>query len=78
MSFSNISGGASSGKSTFIKQLRLHQGDGFPESERAKQTTFVLENLTDGFNLIIDHMKDQNIDFEDPENAVRKNHLSLI
>ncbi len=59
-----VSGGASSGKSTFIKQLRLHKGDGFPEPERRKLTVHVYENLADALNILLDNMKHLSIDFD--------------
>ena len=50
-------GGASSGKSTFIKQLRIHHGDGFPVDERSKHTGDIYENVSDALNLVLDHVK---------------------
>ena len=64
------SGGASSGKSTFIKQLRICHGDGFPVQERAKLRSHVFENVTDGFNGILDNMAILGVEVEVPENRV--------
>ena len=64
-------GGASSGKSTFIKQLRLHKGDGFPEVERRKLTLNVYENLADALNILLDNMKHLGIDFDHEQHKVR-------
>ena len=58
-----ISGGACSGKSTFIKQLRLHYGDGFPEPEREKYRNQVYDNISYAINKIIDQMKRLQIPF---------------
>ena len=63
-------GGASSGKSTFIKQLRLHKGDGFPEVERRKLTLHVYENLADALNILLDNMKHLGIDFDHEQHKV--------
>ena len=52
-----FAGGACSGKSTFIKQLRLHYGDGFPEPEREKYRNQVYDNIAYAMNKIIDQMK---------------------
>lgn len=52
-----VLGGACSGKSTFIKQLRLHYGDGFPEPEREKYRNQVYDNIAYAMNKIIDQMK---------------------
>ena len=65
-----ISGGASSGKSTFIKQLRLHKGDGFPEPERRKLSIHVFENLADALNILLDNMKLLGIDFDHEQHKV--------
>ena len=64
-------GGASSGKSTFIKQLRLHHGDGFPEAERKRLLPHIYENLADGVNIIIDNMRRLGMEYSDAQNEVR-------
>ena len=66
-----IPGGASSGKSTFIKQLRLHKGDGFPEVERRKLTLHVYENLADALNILLDNMKHLGIEFDHEQHKVK-------
>ena len=72
------SGGASSGKSTFIKQLRIHHGDGFPEEVRASLRPQVCENLTDALTVILDQMKVWAVDFSDLNNKVSTKSLILF
>ncbi|KAK2163670.1 hypothetical protein LSH36_75g03006 [Paralvinella palmiformis] len=62
-----ILGGASSGKSTFIKQLRLRHGDGYPEVERKRLLTDVYENLADGINILIDNGRRMGIEYSQHE-----------
>ena len=69
-------GGASSGKSTFIKQLRLRHGDGYPEAERKRLLADVYENLADGVNILIDNCRRLGIEFAEPENEVTKPKLT--
>lgn len=58
-------GGAYSGKSTFVKQLRIHYGDGFPDEERAQFRNQVHDNITAAAHKIIEHMKETGIPFAD-------------
>ncbi len=67
-------GGAGSGKSTFIKQLRLRHGDGYPDSERLKLLPGIYENLTDGLNVLLDCMEHLKVSFEKQENKVGELH----
>ncbi|CAD5118215.1 DgyrCDS6938 [Dimorphilus gyrociliatus] len=60
-----ILGGAGSGKSTFIKQLRLRHGDKFPESERKTWTIYVYENLVEALYPILEQVTE----WEDGSNA---------
>lgn len=59
-----IIGGAGSGKSTFIKQIQLNYGDGFPESERLKFRTQVYENVVESIHVLLDCMKSFNLTFK--------------
>ncbi|XP_052227931.1 guanine nucleotide-binding protein G(i) subunit alpha-3-like isoform X2 [Dreissena polymorpha] len=60
-------GGAYSGKSTFVKQLRIHYGDGFPEEERLPYTNQVHETVSGAAIKIIEHMQSEHIRFESEE-----------
>ncbi|CAH1783763.1 unnamed protein product [Owenia fusiformis] len=61
-----ILGGASSGKSTFIKQLRIHHGDGFPSRERATLRPHVHENIVEGIHTVTEHLPQFNITLQSP------------
>lgn len=69
--FGVLTGGAYSGKSTFVKQLRIHYGDGFPEEERAQFKNQVYENMTAASYKIIEHMKHYDMSFDDASLQVR-------
>lgn len=60
-----VLGGSGSGKSTFIKQMRLKYGDGFPEGDRCYFKPFIFENITHALHRVLDHMISMNIDFVD-------------
>lgn len=51
-----ILGSAGAGKSTFIKQLRLHYGDRFPESSKQQFVQYVLYNVTCAVHVLLDQM----------------------
>lgn len=57
-------GGAGCGKSTFVKQLRIHYGDGFPEEERLNYKNQVHDNIAGAANKILDNMQRLNLSFE--------------
>ncbi|XP_064629902.1 G protein alpha i subunit-like isoform X2 [Lineus longissimus] len=61
-----ILGGAGSGKSTFIKQLRIHHGDGYPDIERSKLKSHVYDNVADAIHVVLVSMPKFNIEFQDP------------
>ncbi|XP_064601177.1 guanine nucleotide-binding protein subunit alpha-11-like [Liolophura sinensis] len=76
-------GGASSGKSTFIKQLRLHYGDGFPAQARQVFIPHIVDNVTDAFNILLEQMARLGIPFSDTQaekqgDEFRENHPRLI
>ncbi|KAL4231060.1 guanine nucleotide-binding protein subunit alpha [Mactra antiquata] len=57
-------GGACCGKSTFVKQLRIHYGDGFPEEERLQYKNQVHDNVSGAAHKIINYMHTHDISFE--------------
>ncbi|KAK6186201.1 hypothetical protein SNE40_008286 [Patella caerulea] len=69
-------GGAGSGKSTFIKQLQLHYGGGFPESEREIFAEQILKNMTEGLVLIVEQMEVLGIKYERVE--TQQNTIELL
>ncbi|XP_059146666.1 guanine nucleotide-binding protein G(o) subunit alpha-like isoform X2 [Physella acuta] len=62
-----IIGGPGAGKSTFIKQLRLHYGDQFPQFERRLFHDQILQNVAMGLVHLIEHMERLGLQFETPE-----------
>nr|CAA87631.1 G protein alpha-a subunit [Lymnaea stagnalis] len=62
-----IIGGPGAGKSTFIKQLRLHYGDQFPPNERRLFHDQILQNVAMGLVHLIEHMERMGLQFETPE-----------
>lgn len=63
-------GGAGSGKSTFIKQVRIHYGGGISDVERRTHTPHVRENLADGLNTMCQSMHERNQEFAKESNKV--------
>lgn len=57
-------GSACSGKSTFVKQLRIHYGDGFPDEERMQFINQIHDNISGAANKIIACMKESPIQFD--------------
>ena len=71
-------GGAGSGKSTFIKQMRIHHGDGYPEDERVRMRSIVWSNVIDAINVVMRHMKKLDIDFADIATQVTRELISSL
>ncbi|BFZ01815.1 hypothetical protein BsWGS_04854 [Bradybaena similaris] len=80
-----ILGGPGSGKSTFIKQFRLHYGDQFPPDERRRFHEQILQNVATGLVHLVEHMDRMGLKFSTPQmqqlsNKFRKKHprVSLV
>ena len=63
--FTLFEGGAYSGKSTFVKQLRIHYGEGFTDEEREQFRHQVHDNVTAAAFKIIDYMREHSMPFAD-------------
>ena len=63
-------GSGGSGKSTIIKQLRLHYGDGFPEHFRRQQTPYVIYNISCALHVLLDQMDVMGFQYSSCENQV--------
>ncbi|XP_070212037.1 guanine nucleotide-binding protein subunit alpha-11-like isoform X2 [Littorina saxatilis] len=70
-----ILGSAGAGKSTFIKQLRLHYGDRFPEQTRSQFTQYVLYNVTCALHIIMDQMELMGIKYDNQQNQQKAAEL---
>ncbi|KAK3784901.1 hypothetical protein RRG08_056856 [Elysia crispata] len=62
-----ILGSPGAGKSTFLKQLRLQYGDGFPPAERQTYHDQILQNVATGLVHLIEHMERIGLKFQSPE-----------
>lgn len=67
-----IIGTGESGKSTFIKQMRIIHGQGYTEDDRKGYTKLVFQNIFQAIQALCRAMKTLNIDYENPSaNEVR-------
>ncbi|XP_032425264.1 guanine nucleotide-binding protein subunit alpha-11-like [Xiphophorus hellerii] len=71
-------GTGESGKSTFVKQMRIIHGSGYDESERKGFTKLVCQNIITAIQALIDAMGTLNIDFADDENISYADKLSPV
>ncbi|XP_022625514.1 guanine nucleotide-binding protein subunit alpha-11-like [Seriola dumerili] len=61
-------GTGESGKSTFIKQMRIIHGSGYSEADRKGFTRLVFQNIVTAIQALIQAMKTLEIDFIDDQN----------
>ncbi|GFO26398.1 guanine nucleotide-binding protein subunit alpha-11 [Plakobranchus ocellatus] len=61
-------GAGESGKSTFIRQMKIIHGAGFPEHERRKQVHTIHQNIFIAIDCLICAMETLNIEYSNPEN----------
>lgn len=64
-------GTGESGKSTFIKQMRIIHGSGYSEADRKGFTRLVFQNIVTAIQALIHAMKTLQIDYIDEQNIVR-------
>ncbi|KAM3178752.1 hypothetical protein ACTXT7_001942 [Hymenolepis weldensis] len=63
---SNLRRNRGSGRSTMVKQLRIHYGDSFPTSVRKFLIPLIMANLADAVVSVIKMMKESSADISDP------------
>lgn len=63
-------GTGESGKSTFIKQMRIIHGKGYCDSDRKEFTRLVFQNIVTAIQSLINAMKTLKIDYIDDQNIV--------
>ncbi len=63
-------GAGESGKSTFIKQMRIVHGDDFSEDETVRFKELIHHNILDSIQNVLRAMTNLNFDYEKPENLV--------
>ena len=66
----NISGTGESGKSTFIKQMRIIHGAGYSEEDKRGFIKLVFQNIFMAMQSMIRAMDLLKIQYEDPSSAV--------
>lgn len=73
-----VLGAGESGKSTFIKQMRIIHGSGFSEDERRNFVCVVHHNLCVAMQTLIRAMEKLQIQYEDISNVVSSLNLIFI
>lgn len=71
-------GTGESGKSTFIKQMRIIHGSGYSEVDRKGFTRLVFQNIVTAIKALIDAMKSLHIDYVDDQNISYAEKLSQV
>jgi len=67
-------GAGESGKSTVLKQMRLIHTKGFSTSERKQWKVTIFQNLLHAYQVVFGAMEEQEVDFADEGNIVRRTH----
>ncbi|XP_068562837.1 guanine nucleotide-binding protein subunit alpha-14-like [Cebidichthys violaceus] len=71
-------GTGESGKSTFIKQMRIIHGAGYSEADRKGFARLVFQNIITAIQALIDAMKTLRIDYIDDQNISHAQKLSQV
>ncbi|XP_071322518.1 guanine nucleotide-binding protein subunit alpha-14-like [Trachinotus anak] len=71
-------GTGESGKSTFIKQMRIIHGSGYSEADRKGFTRLVFQNIVTAIQALIQAMKTLQIDYIDDQNISHAQMLSTV
>ena len=66
-----VTGTGESGKSTFIKQMRIIHGSGYSDDDRRSFIKLVYQNIFMAMNSMIRAMESLKIAYRDPTNEVR-------
>ena len=66
-----LSGTGESGKSTFIKQMRIIHGQGYSDDDRKSFAKLVYQNIFQAMQALCRAMNDKKIDYEHPSNEVK-------
>lgn len=73
-----ISGTGESGKTTFIKQMRIIHGKGFSEEDRRGYTKMVFQNIFTAMKALTVAMNTLRIPYANPQNEVTCQRKALI
>ena len=68
-------GTGESGKSTFIKQMRIIHGSGYNETDRRSFTKLVYQNIFIAIQALINAMRTLQIDYIDSQNIVSREYI---
>jgi len=68
-------GAGESGKSTFLKQMRIIHGAGYKEADQMEYKGIIYQNIVKGMKVLIDAKSKLDIPWEKPENA---GHANLV
>ncbi|KAM9516878.1 guanine nucleotide-binding protein subunit alpha-14-like [Salvelinus alpinus] len=71
-------GTGESGKSTFIKQMRIIHGTGYSDADKRGFTRLVYQNIVNAVQNMIQAMKTLQIDFKDHQNISHADRLSMV
>uniref|UniRef100_A0A3P9I279 Guanine nucleotide-binding protein subunit alpha n=1 Tax=Oryzias latipes TaxID=8090 RepID=A0A3P9I279_ORYLA len=71
-------GTGESGKSTFIKQMRIIHGKGYSEADKKGFIRLVNQNIVTAIQALIDAMRNLSIDYVDDQNINNANRLSQL
>lgn len=63
-------GAADTGKSTFVRQMKIIHGSGYTEDEKREAIHTIYNNILDSAKKLIGAMKTLKFDYQDPENSV--------
>lgn len=77
-SLSLSSGTGESGKSTFIKQMRIIHGSGYSDTDRRQFTNMVFRNIFTSVQALVSAMEHLQIKYENPNSQTAANKLSSI
>ena len=72
-----LSGTGESGKSTFIKQMRIIHGSGYSEDDKRSFIKIVYQNIFMAMNSMIRAMDTLKIVYKDPQNEVSRVDLKI-
>lgn len=78
MSLMHLTGTGESGKSTFIKQMRIIHGGGYTEEDKKSYAKLVFQNIYTSMQTMIRAMEVLGIAFSDPQNQVCFTDMLLI
>lgn len=70
-----LTGTGESGKSTFIKQMRIIHGGGYTDEDKRSYAKLVYQNIYTSMQTMVRAMEALGISFTDPQNQVQADWL---